>query len=160
MPFYHLAQVCKNGHMINDRADTDPSYNKRFCPRCGAETITTCPSCNAKIHGDYEIEGVAFVGCFTSADPYCYNCGEPYPWTKSALLAAAALIYEEEALTDEQKQRTIDSLPDIITETPNTNLASVRFKKCLVSVGKFTADGLRQFAIDFGCELAKKTIGL
>lgn len=28
MSYYHLAQVCKNGHLINSTADTDTSFNK------------------------------------------------------------------------------------------------------------------------------------
>lgn len=54
----------------------------------------------------------------------------------------------------------LESLPDIISETPKTQIAVVRFKKALAKVGSFTADGLRQFVIDFGCELAKQQLGL
>lgn len=160
MPFYHTAQVCKNGHMINERADTNYECNKKFCTECGAETITVCPECGAKIHGDYEVEGLCVIGGITPVDSFCYNCGNPYPWTQSALLAATGLIYEEENLSDDLKDRTVETLNDIIVETPKTILATTRLKKCLVSAGKFTADGLRQFAIDFGCELARKTLGL
>jgi len=160
MNYYHLAQVCENGHMINDNADTCPEQNKPFCPHCGSKTITNCPSCGAKLQGEYEVEGLCFLGGTTKPSSYCYNCGQPYPWTKTALLAAADLISEEEALSDEQKQLIVDSLSDIISETPKTNLAVIRLKKCLITVGKFTAEGLRQFVIDFGCELAKKTFGL
>ena len=58
------------------------------------------------------------------------------------------------------QEKLIASLPDIVTETPKTNLAIVRFKRVLAPAGKFTADSLRQFAIDFGCELAKNQLGL
>lgn len=159
MGYYHTAQVCLNGHMINDNVDEHPESNQNFCSKCGAKTITACPSCNAKIRGDYEC-GVVVIGGLTSVDSYCYNCGAAYPWTEAALQNTTLLIMEEEELSEQLKQSIVTSLPDIITETPGTNLATVRIKKCLASAGRFTADALRQFVIDFGCELAKKSLEL
>lgn len=74
--------------------------------------------------------------------------------------AVAALVMEDEDLQDATKKALVASLPDVISETPKTNLAVVRVKKALLSAGKFTVEGLRQFAIDFGCELVKKQLGL
>lgn len=158
MPFYHTAQICKNGHIINHRADTEPLRNKPYCSSCGSETLISCPSCNAKILGDYEVEGFGFPLSYDIAPAFCHNCGKPYPWTESALLAAAGLIYEEENIPDDLKDRTVETLTDVIVETPKTTLAATRLKKCLASAGKFTADGIRQFVIDFGCEFAKKML--
>ena len=70
------------------------------------------------------------------------------------------LIAEEEGFSEQQKASLVEVLPDVIVETPKTNLAVVRLKKGLASAGKFTADAIRQFAIDFGCEFAKKSLGL
>ena len=67
---------------------------------------------------------------------------------------------EEDSLTDSVKNAMVESLPDIISETPKTNLATIRFKKGLSSAGKFTAEAIRQFVIDFGCELSIKLMGL
>lgn len=103
----------------------------------------------------------AYLGSRPYARPdYCHNCGMPYPWTASALENAILLIQEEEELSEQLKVSAIESLPDIITETPKTNIAVVRIKKLLASTGKITGDAIRQFAIDFGCELAKKSLGL
>lgn len=159
MGFYHTAQVCINGHLITDSFDNHPEFRKNYCPECGAETITKCPSCGAEIHGDYDC-GIVVIGGTPSVESYCYNCGEPYPWTKSAIENATLLIQEEEELSEQLKASVVESLPDIITETPKTNLAVVRLKKCFASAGKFTADAIRQFVIDFGCEFAKKSLGL
>ena len=49
---------------------------------------------------------------------------------------------------------------NIMVETPKTTLAATRIKKALLTAGHFTADALRQFVIDFGCELAIKSINL
>lgn len=159
MGYYHTAQLCINGHMITDKFDSHSELSKPFCPKCGARTITNCPSCNAPIHGDYDC-GIPVIGAPYHIDSYCYACGNPYPWTESAIKNATLIIEESEELSDTLKSSMIETLPDVITETPSTNLAVVRMKKCLASAGKFTADALRQFVIDFGCELAKKSCGL
>lgn len=122
--------------------------------------ITNCPHCNALIRGELYDDDIAIIGPQPVVDSYCTNCGNPYPWTESALESTALLIQEEEELSEQLKASLVESLPDIITETPRTNLAVVRVKKCLASAGKFTADAVRQFAIDFGCELVKKSLGL
>ena len=147
------------GHMINDTADMHPECNQLFCSKCGAASVSFCPSCNAMIHGEYDC-GVVVIGGSTPVEPYCYNCGKPYPWTESALKNARLLIQEEEEFSEQLKASLSDSLPDIVSETPGTQLAVVRTKKALTSAGKFTADAMRQFVIDFGCELAKKSLGL
>lgn len=118
------------------------------CPSCG-EFIRTW-SYGGAVLGNPKYERAAF----------CKNCGSPYPWTKSAMDAVAELLEEEAQLDDLQRSKLTASLSDIVSETPKTQVAVVRFKKALLSVGQFTAEGLRQFAIDFGCELAKSQLGL
>ena len=74
--------------------------------------------------------------------------------------AITELVMEDEELQDTAKEALVASLPDVIAETPKTQLATVRVKKALLAAGKFTAEGLRQFAIDFGCEFLKSQLGL
>lgn len=155
MTSYHGASICKNGHVVS-------KYNansQRHCSKCGAEVVSLCSHCNQPIRGLF-VSDIVIVGNrpYTRPD-YCYNCGKPYPWTESALQSTALLLQEEEELSEQLKESLVESLPDIITETPATNLAVVRVKKCFASAGKFTVDAVRQFVIDFGCELAKKSLG-
>lgn len=63
-------------------------------------------------------------------------------------------------MSEQLKNSLVESLPNIVVETPATSLAAIRIKKFLASAGKFTADAVRQFVIDFGCELAKKSLDL
>ena len=158
---YRTAQICQNGHMITSSIESCPELKQIFCSKCGAKTITACPSCNAPLFGDmYDTDGSAIYGFCATVKSYCHNCGKAYPWTESVIQSTTLLIQEEDELTEQLKNATIQSLPDIVTETPATNLAVIRIKKCLASAGKFTADGIRQFVIDFGCELAEKSLGL
>lgn len=159
MGYYGIAQICLNGHCITDSAESNPEHKQNFCDQCGAQTITECPECNAAIRGYYHTPGViSLIGY--DVPSYCYNCGKPYPWTLSALESAAMLIEEDEKLDTELQGKVVETLQDIIVETPKTQVAVVRLKKALATAGKFTAEGLRQFAIDFGCEFAKKQLGL
>ena len=160
MAKYFTAQVCKNGHSITRSIELYPNEMQNFCSKCGAETITSCPSCNTLLRGELYDEEDLFICNDISLDSYCPNCGNPYPWTQSAIENAILMIQEEEGLSYQFKESVIQSLPDIIVETPKTGLAVIRLKKCMSTVGKFAADGLRQFVVDFGCEFAKNLLGL
>lgn len=156
MTSYHGASICTNGHVIS-KYDAN---KQNFCSHCGAPVISACRHCNRAICGLPDTD-YAILGSRTYIRPdYCDNCGKPYPWTELAIQTATLLIQEEDELSEQLKEIAIQALPDIVTETPRTNLAVVRIKKVLVTAGKFTADGIRQFAIDFGCELAQRLLGL
>lgn len=149
--------ICQNGHFI---LTSMYIQGKEFCEKCGSEMMDKCPDCGAVIC-EWNYGGIVYLGTpHYDRASYCKNCGSPYPWTAKALEAAAELIEEEENLTAEQKEKLSGSLQDIICETPKTQVATVRIKKALLSVGRFTAEGLRQFVIDFGCELAQKQLGI
>lgn len=155
---YDVALICENGHLINSYHHKYAEDNSSYCSICGAPTICKCRSCSKEIKG-HSIGEFSYLSDY-NIPAYCEYCGKPFPWTESALTSAQLIIQEEEDLSDLSKNALIDSLPDIIIETPKTNLAVVRIKKALTSAGKFTSDALRQFVIDFGCELAKKSLGL
>lgn len=158
MGYYQTGQVCLNGHAIT--SDVSSGLKQSFCSNCGAATITKCPHCNSSIHGSYCEPGVVTIGRKYKPAAYCYNCGKPYPWTEKAIENTVLLIQEDEELSNILKESLTSSLPDVLVETPGTNLAVVRMKKAFATAGKFTADALRQFAIDFGCELVKKSLDL
>lgn len=156
MSSYHTAQVCLNGHLVCQSIQDYPDEQQNFCSDCGAKTITECPSCHSKLRGFYDSDFIMA----TKVEHYCFNCGVPYPWTSSAIESTQLIIQEDESLDEIQKASLIESLPDVVSETPKTKLAVVRFQKALKTAGSFTAEGVRQFAIDFGCEFAKKTLGI
>lgn len=155
---YDVALICENGHVINSHVHKYPDQNSKFCSVCGALAISSCPHCQQNIKG-HSTGDYSYLSTY-KVPSYCEHCGAPFPWTESAIHNAALIIQEEEELSAELKESIVDALPDIVTETPATNLAMVRVKKGLAAAGKFTSDALRQFVIDFGCELAKKSLGL
>lgn len=161
MPYYDVSQICLNGHRITGNYNANRELAQKFCSKCGAETITACPKCNAKIRGKYVVEGIVdLTGTRTPVPAYCCNCGEPYPWTSIGIEAIKEIIDEEESLSESERDKLKLSLPDLIVETPKSNLAVSRLKRALSVVGDITKSGLTQFITDFACNAVKKMLGM
>lgn len=148
------AYICENGHAVSIYSQT---CSDRYCTFCGAKVISVCPSCGVTIRGrssgDY-----SFLGSF-AVPSYCPRCGKPYPWIQNAIQSAIYVLEEENRLTFDERQKMIDVLPDIVSETPKTQLASIRYQK-IIALGGFVAEGLRDFVVNFGCDAFKNLIGL
>lgn len=155
--YYDTAQICLNGHEINSMAASNPQSNQKFCSRCGAQTITTCQSCNAQIRGYYHVPGVISLHEYNKPS-YCFNCGTAFPWTASSLDAASELVDGLETLSAHEKQQLKDSLPDLVRETPKTPVAEGRFKRLTKKAGVEAVGGIRAILIDVVSEAVKKSI--
>lgn len=149
---YYPAFICENGH---DVCTCDDQCEDRFCQKCGAWVIHCCPHCGEIIPGKMRGDVAGFLFPFY-VPKYCASCGKPFPWTANAIEAATYMIQESDLPEDEQ-QRLIDVLPDMVEKTPRTQLATVRAKKAL-ALGGWLAEGLRSFLVEFGCELLKSKI--
>jgi hypothetical protein len=116
-----------------------------------------CPECNTSIQGYYYSPNVLSI---PSYDPpaFCHNCGKPYPWTKDKLHAAQELILEDESLSPDDKEVLSKALPDLVADTPRTQLAATRFKKLIGKAVTLTSEGLKQILIDIASETAKKML--
>lgn len=154
---YDVAQICINGHLVNSSSRSMSQFNQKFCEKCGAETITQCPSCKLDIRGYYHSPG--FISLAEESIPsFCHNCGKSYPWTESALDAAQELADELSELTDEEKDLLKKSLPDLIKETPKTKVAESRFKKIMSKAKKESVDAMRSILVDIISETIKKSL--
>ena len=158
--WYDTAQICLNGHTINDASVSYPQSNMKFCDRCGAATITACPDCKAPIKGYYHVPGVIGGGFDYSPPSFCPNCGIPYPWTNAKLKAAKEFAHELDNLNEDEKTILEKSLEDLARETPNTQVAAIRFKKLVAKAGRGAAEGFKSILVDVLSETAKKLIGL
>ena len=152
----YYGKVCLNGHTI---VEPTPIKEKQFCEQCGASVISHCPHCSTVIK-EWHYYGVVAGKPKMERPYYCKACGHPYPWTEAAIEATALVIQEDEELSELERKNLESSLPDLISETPKTQVAAIRVKKALLTAGTFTAEALRQFVIDFGCELAIRSLGL
>jgi hypothetical protein len=155
--WYDVAQICLNGHVINDSVREYPQHNKKYCDKCGAATITNCPNCNTEIQGDYHVEGVIGVSHYTPP-AFCHNCGKPYPWTEAKIQAAHELTQELENISEDDKEILAQSINEIVKDSPRTSLAVTRFKKILSKTNKPIVDAFRNILIDIVSETAKKLL--
>lgn len=148
---HYPAFICENGHPIST---ANATCSQKHCSECGARIISQCKHCQAMIEGhEYGVSG------YYRVPKYCNGCGKPYPWVIAAVESTTRIV-EESELDSVSQRRIIEILPDVISETPKTQLAAFRIQKAITSAGKFLADGLRQFVIDVGCELIKKQLDL
>jgi hypothetical protein len=154
---YDVAQICRNGHIINTQATINPQHNQRYCSRCGAECIFKCPSCNIFIKGEYLYNNASLNLRFI-LPAFCSPCGDAYPWTKLAIQTAKELADELDTLTDEDKAILKQSIDGIVKDTPQTKLAATRFAKLMVKGGKEVASIAKEILVDVISETAKKTI--
>ncbi len=156
--YYDTAQICLNGHLINERVNTFPPHNQEYCSLCGAKTITKCLHCQADIRGAYDVPGVAVFGLRIAVPRFCHACGHAYPWTEARLQAAEDLADELDKLNDEEKTYLKDSVNDIVRDTPQTPVAATRFKRLVAKAGSEAASMFRDLLVDIASETAKKII--
>jgi hypothetical protein len=156
MTVYDTAQICQNGHVINSFSTTESEYNQKYCEKCGAPTITLCPKCQTPIRGKL-IDEFSFMGNYLRPS-FCINCGNPYPWTESKLIAAHELANEVGDLNEEDRNILQTSIDDLVKDTPSSNVAAIRFKKIMQKVGPVVATMFREILIDVLSETAKKML--
>lgn len=148
--------VCQNGHQYTDKAEKN-SDNAMYCSECGETLINTCPSCNLKIKGDIQYDGI--VDFFpTSVPAFCIGCGEPYPWTTRVLENAFEILSLDENLPKEQKKLIKLALPDLLVEKPSTPVAIAKYRKFIPKAATYVQDGLKNIFIDVVSETVKKSI--
>ncbi len=152
---YNAAQVCLNGHLITEMADSYPEDTEDRCHKCGAETITECPTCKTIIRGRQHNSGV--IGFRFPIPAHRRKCGKPYPWTEAKIRAAKELAQLVEG-SPEEKKLLEASIDELVRDTPGATVAAVRFKSMVSKAGKSVVDAFRDILVDVLSEAVKKTI--
>ncbi|NQS89714.1 DUF2321 domain-containing protein [Patescibacteria group bacterium] len=155
--YYDTSQICLNGHVANDSYHEYAAHNQEYCSKCGEATIFKCQNCHAEIRGDYKTRNVIGVGV-RKAPNFCHKCGKPYPWTDKKLEAAREMIAELDELSEDEKKKLDNSLDDLISETPKTEVAGLYFKKILKKLGKDSYESIRSILVDVASETIKKSL--
>jgi hypothetical protein len=156
--YYDTSQVCLNGHVINDNFRSRPQHNQNCCNKCGQATIYKCQKCSTDIRGEYHVPNVFGGGFGSTAPKYCHHCGAPYPWSERTIQAASELADLIEELTESERATLKESFPDLIGETPRTELAKIKFKKIMAKTGKEAYDGMKSILVSVLSEAVKKSI--
>ena len=147
MGTYRTAQICLNGHMINDSADVYPEHNEEYCSKCGQKTITTCPNCQVPIRGDYYVPGY-YGGNETPVPAYCHHCGRPFPWTEKVLNNAVEILSYDAELDENTKQLIKDSIPGLLVDSVDTELSIVKFNSVISKVSDVIKNALYNTLVD------------
>lgn len=158
MGVYRTAEVCPNGHVSTCSADAYPELREKYCSECGEATITQCPKCSATIRGKYYVEGVIRLVDDYEPPSFCFNCGNPFPWTERKIEATIELIQTDGNISDEELSQFRNDLGDLVKDSPKVQVASLRFKQTMSKVGSSVASGARDIIVDILSEAAKKAI--
>ena len=154
---YCVAQVCTNGHLIVSCVDICPEFSEKFCSKCGASTIRSCPACCTAIRGLHYSEE-DFPSLIDTPPPaYCFSCGAAFPWTESRLQAAREMTEAAEDLSQD-KDALVAALPDLVSERPGTQLAASRWRLALAKLKGPVLTGFRQILTELACEGARKVL--
>ena len=143
--------------MVCSGIETSRECMENFCQICGGKTITHCPSCQSPIRGYYHVEGVISFS-ETPVRSYCHHCGNPYPWAEEKIQSLKELIEFDEKSTTQQKEVAISAIPDILVETPKTQVSAIEMKRFLASAGNLTRDAVTNLLVAISCEAAKGAI--
>ena len=158
-PGYDSQQVCLNGHIITNYAQTHPEDRKKFCTECGEAPILACKACNAHLKGAEIEPQVIVIGFGSTAPAYCYECGVAHPWTQRNFDTAMELAAQVE--TDESELAKFrDSLSNLATETPRTPLAVIRARTLLSKAGKVVGPAIGKILTEITTEAIQKQLGL
>ncbi|MBR0287886.1 MAG: DUF2321 domain-containing protein [Selenomonadaceae bacterium] len=155
---YERAAICLNGDIITSclRLETDIG---KFCTICGAEIITTCPSCNSPIHGREKISPWVRSPARYALPMFCHNCGKAYPWTQAELDKVNKLINEEmPELSLEEKSNFRTSLPKIMSNTSLSRVAATQVSKYLKKITPTVQETFKQIFYRLAADGAKALI--
>lgn len=151
---YFTAQVCLNGRMITSEFEREGGSNR--CEDCGAPTITRCPKCDSQIRGSIYGSGID-IGTYPPPK-FCNSCGEPYPWTETAIALAQELAAETMEFNEEERKLIIESIPDIVSDTQKSKIAIPRFKRIVGKHGQKIWDEFKDILLEFSSRTAAKML--
>jgi hypothetical protein len=139
---YCAAQICLRGHVYSiDGTGFKPDER---CPKCGEICIDRCQNCKAPIRG-----AVVYSKDYTLAF-YCYNCGRPYPWMEDRLQTARELLFHDDKLGIDDKEKLWGLLQYVMSD-PKSDMAPAKKKLFDIGLGK-ALPATKQFFIEFGAK--------
>jgi hypothetical protein len=152
VPGYDIAQICRNGHVVNSSTQRQSAHCEKFCAGCGSETITACPKCDTPIRGMYW----GGLTQYYSRPAHCSSCGKPFPWTQAALTAASE--YAAEVRLEVEQSEFADIIENLVKDTPSTPLAASRFGQIMSKATPVAVEGFKAILVNVVTEAAKKAM--
>jgi hypothetical protein len=134
------AQICRNGHV--QHCDGMPFDTKAHCPKCGASCIHECPACNEPIHGAQQFQDTRRF----TLPQFCHRCGKPYPWMADRLDTARDLLWHDDHLTLEDREKLWEDLKYVMSD-PKADLVQAKTKMIEIRL-KQAAGAVREAILD------------
>lgn len=158
-----IAQICLNGHVLTSMSN-DSLIAEPFCSKCGASIINKCQDCNTPIKGSRRVSSVIedppyhYPSIIYHKPSFCFKCSHTFSWTTRIKDAANELINFSENLSLTEKDDLKNSISDLLIESPETNLSTIKFKTYVAKAGTEIGKGLKDILIDLVSETVKKSI--
>jgi hypothetical protein len=89
---------------------------------------------------------------------FCGNCGTSFSWTAGAKASANELIDMLDTLSEPEREALRGTLDDLISDTPATEVAAMRFKLLARKAGHEGGAALRAIVTSVATEAAKRAI--
>jgi hypothetical protein len=145
---FYPALICLHGHAIHvdgkDLLKPDSSKKEEHCETCGSKCIRACMHCKAPIRG----KGAGPMSRGDYALPaFCYNCGKAYPWMADRLETARDLLWHDDKLTFEDREKLWGLLQYVMSD-PKSDLVPAKKKLIEINLGK-AASATREFVVEF-----------
>ena len=146
---YDAAQICVQGHIISMYAESHPDKKQDHCIKCGAATVIECPNCKEPIRG--YLHGSGEHSALNVPPSFCHKCGKPYPWMQARLQTAKELLYHDDKLSLEDREKLWDLLQYVMSD-PKSDLAPAKRKLFEIGIAK-AIPATREFFLDFVAKL-------
>jgi hypothetical protein len=154
---YDAAQICLQGHVINMFAGSDEGRNEEHCSRCGSLAIVACPHCQEPMRGYYHDAYSKFVESVPTAPPsFCHKCGRAYPWMADRLQTAKELLYHDDKLSLEDREKLWGLLQYVMSD-PTSDLVPAKKKLFEIGIAK-ALPATREFFLDLMAKIAAERL--
>jgi hypothetical protein len=147
---YYDAQICLNGHVQS--AGGFPFKQGEHCNKCGADCIDECLKCKTPIRG--MVANTNWIGY--DAPSFCHACGHPYPWMEDRLQTAKELLYHDDKLSLEEREKLWGLLQYVMTD-PKSDMAPAKKKLFEIGVAK-ALPATREFFLDLMAKLGAEML--
>ena len=148
---FYAGQICRKGH-VQSSDGKNPVQDGEHCQQCGNAIITACPHCEAPIRGQDLWLNHEYV-----RPSFCYKCARPYPWQEERLNTARELLYHDDKLAQEDRDKLWDLLKDVMSN-PTDGLVPAKRKLIdfnLAKAGQVTKDVLTDLIAKTIAEIVK-----
>jgi hypothetical protein len=150
---FYDAQICTQGHVHSVYGF--PFQRGEHCKTCGAVCIDECPHCKTPIRG--QSTRPSCIPTEYDRPAFCHSCGRPYPWMEDALSTARDLLWHDDKLSLEERQKLWDLLQYVMSD-PKADLVPAKRKLIEIKLEK-AGKVVREFVVDliarYAAEMSK-----